>query len=895
MSKGSPYILDRRLATEPGDAAAYPYDRVEDNRVFEERAVTANMSVQGVKLNDWATRIVTLEGGGGSSPTGDAVFFNTLVEVGTTSIAADVDVIAVGGYADAGDCPFLSLKRVATEPLHYGKKQSADGAWWEYIFTGTPIFIEWFGGKADYWITPADASAASTVNPSKTDNWLPIKKAYETLFAFIGYAYTSGAFAGLTNYSAGPTIQLSYGGYYVSDTITFDRGVCFQGMGHGYYHNNANSRLYFPAGKKGIVLNSASATGGILTQASASVIRNIFMSCAGHGGVTTEHGIELNSPGIIEHCTIHRFGGHGIDIVADIASVPSGNANAFYLNHCYIYENAMDGVYCQGGDVNAGIGLSLDVSNNGRWGINDNSFLGNTWVACHAAYNGNLGTSYGGAYNLIGGNSRSVLLGCYSEGGQPRSVVASPGLSFGGLHGAGITVDNGPSIVDDSIGSHVEFYAGTDVGDDLTVRTRYRPNYISSVWAPEAAGFAQHYLYPPSYGALVFRYGDSGGEVAYTIATNDKIQKNGRGEYVPVGKSISFPNGIWIGGHPEALTGGEANCGRFLGISDRDTIPLVYPSHTWKPGAYAKGDTLINASNSATTLSRAFWGEVNTQDGVYTAKTWTLGANYALNDYVVNSAGRYYKVTTDGAGVVADEPVHVSGAVTGADGYGWTFIDDTPTIWRRFGPFMGDATVTADDPIFNTVQTWNNAAVTFRGLKHNIVITAAATASMLLDLQVAGATKFNVGRYGDMTVTSGSLTSTEGSQPVLTATQTWNDVATTFKGIDLNITNTTSAAASKLLDLRVGGTTKFNTDVDGDVVAAGVITAKSATATTAGGAQAIGLGTTAALGIYYGSGAPTISAGKGSLYLRSDGSGVSDRMYVNTDAGTTWTAVTTAA
>lgn len=48
-------------------------------------------------------------------------------------------------------------------------------------------------------------------------------------------------------------------------------------------------------------------------------------------------------------------------------------------------------------------------------------------------------------------------------------------------------------------------------------------------------------------------------------------------------------------------------------------------------------------------------------------------------------------------------------------------------------------------------------------------------------------------------------------------------------------------------------------------------------------------------GIYFGSGAPTIAAQKGSWYLRSDGSGTSNRGYINTDGGTTWTAVTTAA
>jgi hypothetical protein len=71
----------------------------------------------------------------------------------------------------------------------------------------------------------------------------------------------------------------------------------------------------------------------------------------------------------------------------------------------------------------------------------------------------------------------------------------------------------------------------------------------------------------------------------------------------------------------------------------------------------------------------------------------------------------------------------------------------------------------------------------------------------------------------------------------------------------------------------------------------------SGTATPAGGSTAARLlfGTTAGFGIYYGSGAPSVSAAKGSLYLRSDGSGTTNRMYVNTDGGTTWTAVTTSA
>jgi hypothetical protein len=70
---------------------------------------------------------------------------------------------------------------------------------------------------------------------------------------------------------------------------------------------------------------------------------------------------------------------------------------------------------------------------------------------------------------------------------------------------------------------------------------------------------------------------------------------------------------------------------------------------------------------------------------------------------------------------------------------------------------------------------------------------------------------------------------------------------------------------------------------------------KAATATPAGGVQALGLGTTAGLGVYFGSGAPTITAAQGSLYVRTDGSSTSTRLYVNTTGSTTWTNVTTAA
>jgi hypothetical protein len=74
----------------------------------------------------------------------------------------------------------------------------------------------------------------------------------------------------------------------------------------------------------------------------------------------------------------------------------------------------------------------------------------------------------------------------------------------------------------------------------------------------------------------------------------------------------------------------------------------------------------------------------------------------------------------------------------------------------------------------------------------------------------------------------------------------------------------------------------------------GTVAAFTGTATPAGGASgtAIFLGS-ANFGIYFGSGAPSVSAAKGSIYLRSDGSSPTTRIYCNTNGGTTWAAITT--
>lgn len=50
--------------------------------------------------------------------------------------------------------------------------------------------------------------------------------------------------------------------------------------------------------------------------------------------------------------------------------------------------------------------------------------------------------------------------------------------------------------------------------------------------------------------------------------------------------------------------------------------------------------------------------------------------------------------------------------------------------------------------IYDMAQTWNNAAVTFDGIKLNVTDTASAAGSLLLNLQVGGVTRANVRKDG---------------------------------------------------------------------------------------------------------------------------------------------------
>jgi hypothetical protein len=121
-----------------------------------------------------------------------------------------------------------------------------------------------------------------------------------------------------------------------------------------------------------------------------------------------------------------------------------------------------------------------------------------------------------------------------------------------------------------------------------------------------------------------------------------------------------------------------------------------------------------------------------------------------------------------------------------------------------------------------------------------------------------------------------------------------------FQTISINATTgtvTTTAtfgAATSVTSLAATTVAATGAVTAASVSATGNVTADSNVALVAGGASAfIATNTAVGMGVYIGSGAPTVAAAKGSIYLRSDGSSASTRLYVS-DGSTTWIAVTTA-
>ncbi len=157
-----------------------------------------------------------------------------------------------------------------------------------------------------------------------------------------------------------------------------------------------------------------------------------------------------------------------------------------------------------------------------------------------------------------------------------------------------------------------------------------------------------------------------------------------------------------------------------------------------------------------------------------------------------------------------------------------------------------------------------------------------------------------VGTTDTQTLTNKTLTSPTLNTPTINNPTLNTDTVIGYTTADsgtLYGISITSSKISSALSLTSTLSVTGNTTLSGTLGVTNQTTLQGASAIPSGGLSTVGLllSSVSGFGIYWGSGAPTLSAAQGSLYLRSDGSSTSTRLYINTSGSTTWTNVTTAA
>ena len=100
-----------------------------------------------------------------------------------------------------------------------------------------------------------------------------------------------------------------------------------------------------------------------------------------------ENGLEINSNrNFIYRVDVQNFSGNGFHVTGDVVQ-GTGNANLNVIRDCGSYCNGRAGIFFKSGDSNQCSIENFNSVGNGRFGIDEQSFLGNTYINSHTANN----------------------------------------------------------------------------------------------------------------------------------------------------------------------------------------------------------------------------------------------------------------------------------------------------------------------------------------------------------------------------------------------------------------------------------------------------------------------------------------------------------------------------
>lgn len=625
--------------------------------------------------------------------------------------------VLVGGYyadGDLGGGNFIWIS--GTRPTEDGGlviyHDSITTGWFQRVVTDAAINVRWFGAKGD----------------GSTDDLT----AFTTILGLIG----TGGFE---------TIFIPKGDYYLSDTLdVVNKTVNIIGES-GSDHTGEPTQLKFAAGVMGLQLRRTTGYGY-----QESVVEGLRIVAVGKSGGSDNHGLYITQRATIRYVIVGGFKDNGFHAAGDLG--PYGTDVSLSLfERCRSSQNDGHGFYIDGADANQCIFTLCDAVDNDGWGFFDSSFLGNHFYGCHCNNNTT------GPYKTDNANTRTTLIGCYSEEGSNPSEVTGGTMVYGGLHGSGI--EGGVQIIGNTV------IAGTAIGTGLAFPasdgSAITVGNASMVLKGESPGAPQFYFRPvaeadydvtwwetnwvnsgyPSVFSIVGVGAYLGAVSGYSLKRYVEYPTIQMREFFLQNHQIkSWPNRDWFEEEPGAYFTGDLILNRGYNGANPQGWRCVEPgtkSHTFTEtltGTRTAGD-MITLTTATTQLKIGYTIEFGGQRAVI--------SNILSSDTVLQLDRVVPNVTAQPVTLI-DPVFRAFGTGFGTTGQRPTTLETTDAGWEYYDTDIdaliywdGSAWVDTRESTGNETQSGNGSTTTFN-IAHGLGTTPAYFNAVAKNAATAG-------------------------------------------------------------------------------------------------------------------------------------------------------------
>lgn len=389
----------------------------------------------------------------------------------------------------------------------------------------------------------------------------------------------------------------------------------------------AGTTLIFPKNTTGIRAWSTSQDIGFPGpengRAGQTVLENFAMSGQDMDyGDHTGHGVHMGVTMHLRNLNISGFSGHGVYCHSlDRAPGYTGNSNCWSVHNCIVRSNGVDGLHMGTGDGQAGVAFMVFGGNNNGWDFFDDSWAGNTYIACHS----DAGLISSGSFKSIA--SGSVYVGCYNES---KAVALSGCVVVGG---------NLAGFVDKGQTPSLEVVSGANPGSGATAIVNRVSDPAGAILSVMPLDYGSGYDASPLPTVVLSKEGGGSGGVIVPVVSGGQIKSY----------TISAGGTGYVG-----TTGGMATINN-PGAGMSTTGPFSAPNYAYG-GRYIvahthyEADAIYSAKivDNLNNNNYEVFDILNFNESYF---TWNIGYNGGIS--AINITGKYNAITAGRASAIS--------------------------------------------------------------------------------------------------------------------------------------------------------------------------------------------------------------------------------------------------